>query len=106
MSAIGNAFESLGAGIKNMFEGAGRLLKGAFTLDLKGATMGAAQMLSGGLEAASAASNLTPQAMAVNTLMEGALLSFKELGKLGKLSERRPPEQLQRGLPMPPQLPR
>lgn len=99
MSAIGNAFESLGAGLRDVFQGAGKLLKGALTLDLRGALEGATQMLSGGMDAAGAAANLTPQAIAVNTMMEGALAALGQLAKMGKLGEC---TQLLTGLPLPP----
>jgi len=72
MSAIGHAFQALGEGIKHTFEGLGHVLHGAFTLNLREMAGGAGEMATGALGTAMAVSSLTPTAICVNTLMDGA----------------------------------
>lgn len=73
MGAIKKAFEKIGNALEGFFKGVGQVIKGIVTLDLKGAAQGLNKIAKAGAELASGILSLTPAAIAVNTLMKGAL---------------------------------
>jgi len=83
MGAIKTAFDNIGNGIKHAFEAVGEVAVGALTLDFKGIAKGMGDMVGAGGEMARGALNLTPVALAANTLLDGAIdKTLKQAGKL------------------------
>ncbi len=71
-SSIGNAFKAVGQGIQGGLEGAARLAGSAVKLDFKGMADAVTKIGGGVLDVAHGAGNLTPAAIATNTLLDGA----------------------------------
>lgn len=86
MGAIKNAVKAIAKGIEKAVEGAGQFAKGIATLDLKAAAKGLKQIAHAGADIARGAINLTPAALAANTLLDGAL--DKVLKKAQKAVEK------------------
>lgn len=72
MGAIKKAFQTIGKGIEKAAKSVGEIAKGVATLDLKGAANGVKDLAQAGLTVARGAINLTPVAVAANTLLDGA----------------------------------
>jgi len=85
MGAIKTAFDNIGNGIKHAFEAVGEIAVGALTLDFKGIAKGMGDMVGAGGDMVRGALNLTPAALAANTLLDGAI--DKALKQAGKLSD-------------------
>ncbi len=73
MPSIGRAVHALGSGFTHAFKGASHMVKGAFTLDLKRATHGAAELVRGGAKVATGAAGFAAPSLCASTLMDGAL---------------------------------
>jgi hypothetical protein len=73
MGAIKNAIKSITKGIEKAAHGLGQFAKGMATLNLKAAAQGLKEVAHAGAEIARGVINLTPAAMAANTLLNGAL---------------------------------
>jgi len=85
MSAIGKAFQSIGSGIKNTFVGMGRAIKGAFTLDLKGAAQGAKQAATGVTQVGTTLAGCSsPTAFCANQLMDAAVCRIRKQSSGGQ----------------------
>jgi hypothetical protein len=73
MGAIKNAFKAITKGIEKAVHGAAQFAKGMATLNLKAAAQGLKEIAHAGADIARGAINLTPAALAANTLLDGAL---------------------------------
>ncbi|MGM9488027.1 hypothetical protein [Ideonella sp. YS5] len=73
MGAIKNAFKSIAKGIEKAVHGAAQFAKGMATLNLKAAAQGLKEIAHAGTDIARGVINLTPAALAANTLLDGAL---------------------------------
>jgi hypothetical protein len=73
MGAIKKAFKTIGHGIGQAAKGIGHIAKGIATLDLKGIANGVKEIGQAGADIARGTFNLTPAALAANTLLDGAL---------------------------------
>lgn len=73
MGAIKKAFKAIGHGIGEAAKGLGQIAKGVATLDLKGIAKGVKEISHAGTEISRGMLNLTPAALAANTLLNGAM---------------------------------
>jgi hypothetical protein len=73
MGAIKNAFKAIAKGVEKAVHGAAQFAKGMATLNLKAAAQGLKEIAHAGADIARGAINLTPAALAANTLLDGAL---------------------------------
>jgi hypothetical protein len=81
MGAIKNAFKSIAKGVEKAVHGAAEFAKGVATLDLKAAAKGLKEIAHAGADIARGAINLTPAALAANTLLDGALDKLLKKGQ-------------------------
>jgi len=73
MGAIKHAIKTIEHGLEKAVKSVGQVVTGLATLDLKKAAAGVKGLASAGLDVARGAMDLTPAALAANTLMHGAL---------------------------------
>src|SRR5882672_10902059 len=73
MGAIKHAIKAIEHGIEKAVKSVGQIAAGLATLDLKKAAAGVKGLADAGMDIARGAMDLTPAAMAANTLMHGAL---------------------------------
>lgn len=86
MGAIKNAFKAIAKGVEKAVHGAAQFAKGMATLNLKAAAQGLKEIAHAGTDIARGVINLTPAALAANTLLDGAL--DKMLKKASKVVDK------------------